>query len=121
MCDSHACGYPEKRWMQFLILRVVCEKPSHGYRIMQRIGEISEGRHHVKSGTMYTLLGRMEDACLLRSTWIENPGGPNKRIYSPTEKGKTYLKKWLEQVIERRKMMDKMTEFYNNYFGEGEK
>lgn len=117
MCDGHNCGYPEKRWTQFLILRVVCEKSAHGYEIMQRIGEISEGRHHVKSGAIYTILGRMEDAGLLTSRWVENEGGPNRRIYAATENGRAYLKQWLEQVIERRRMMEKMMEFYEKQFG----
>jgi len=111
------CGYPERRWLQFLILRVVCEKPMHGYNIIKAIGEISQGRHKIKSGTMYTTLRRMEKEGLLKSTWKKSKSGPDSRDYSVTKKGEEYLKKWLETIIERKKMMDKMVEFYNKHFG----
>lgn len=112
-------GYPERRWLQFLILRVVCEEPIHGYGIIKRIKELSEGRHEIKSGTMYTTLRRMEKKGLLDSEWEENDSGPDKRIYSITADGREYLKEWLEMIKERKGMMEKMTSFYEEEFGEG--
>jgi DNA-binding PadR family transcriptional regulator len=118
MCDKNCnCGYPEKRWLQFMILRVICEKPSYGYDVIKEIEAISNGRHQVKSGTMYTTLRRMEQEKLLTSEWKKSKEGPDKRIYKITQKGKLFLKKWLEMVIERKKMMDKMANFYERYFG----
>jgi len=111
------CGYPERRWLQFLILRVVCEKSTYGYDIIKSIEELSQGRHIIKSGTMYTTLRRMEKEDLLKSDWKESKSGPDSRVYQITKKGKDYLKNWLERVIERKKMMDKMAEFYEKYFG----
>jgi PadR family transcriptional regulator, regulatory protein PadR len=116
-CDQ-GCGYPEKRWLQFLILRVVCEKSTYGYEIIKSIEEISQGRHKVKSGTMYTTLRRMEDEELLKSNWKKSESGPDSREYRITKKGESYLKNWLEMIIERKKMMDKMAEFYKNRFGD---
>ncbi len=117
MCNSKY-DYPEKRWMQFLILRVVYEKSTHGYEIIRKIEEISQGRHKIKSGTMYTTLRRMEQEEFLNSSWQKNKDGPDKRIYKVTKKGEGYLKKWLEILIERKKMMNKMIKFYNTYFGD---
>jgi len=117
MCNDHKCGYPERRWMQFLILRVVYEKSTHGYEITKKIEEISQGRHKIKSGTMYTTLRRMEQEGLLNSSWQKSKDGPDKRNYRVTKKGGRYLKKWLETIIERKKMMDKMVKFYNKHFG----
>ena len=117
MCNNHKCSYPERRWMQFLILRVVYEKSTHGYEITNKIEEISQGRHKIKSGTMYTTLRRMEQEELLTSSWLKNEKGPDKRVYGVTKKGKKYLKNWLEIIIERKKMMDKMVKFYNKHFG----
>ncbi len=118
MCDKKCnCGYPEKRWLQFLVLRVVCEKPTYGYDLIKSIEEISQGRHKVKSGTMYTTLRRMERDELLTSDWKKSESGPDSRIYQITKKGKRYLKNWLEMAIERKKMMDNMAEFYKKQFG----
>jgi len=118
MCDdNYKCGYPERRWMQFLILRVVYEKSTYGYEITKKIEEISQGRHKIKSGTMYTTLKRMEQEGLLTSSWQKSKNGLDKRIYRVTKKGERYLKKWLEVIIERKKMIEKMIRFYNEHFG----
>ena len=114
---NKGCGYPERRWLQFLILRVVCEKPTYGYDLIKSIVKLSQGRHIIKSGTMYTTLRRMEKEELLNSAWKEGNAGPNSREYQITKKGETYLKNWLEMVIERKKMMDKMAEFYKKQYG----
>ena len=117
-CGCHKdCGYPERRWLKFLILRVVCEKPMHGYNVIKAIEEISQGRHKIKSGTMYTTLRRMEKEGLIKSTWKKSESGPDSRVYTMTKKGEEYLKKWLEMILERRKMMDKIVKFYDEHFG----
>lgn len=118
-CENHL-SYPEGRWLQFLILRVVCEEPMHGYGIIERIEELSEGRHEIKSGTMYTTLRRMEKKGLLESGWEESDTGPDRRVYSVTEEGREHLKGWLEMIKERKRMMEKMTRFYEKEFGDGE-
>ncbi|MFO7990925.1 MAG: PadR family transcriptional regulator [Thermoplasmata archaeon] len=115
---KHPHGYPEGRWLQFLILRVVCEEPMHGYGVIKRIEELSEGRHEIKSGTMYTTLRRMEKKGLLKSSWKESDTGPDKRVYSITEEGREHLKSWLEIIKERKRMMEKMTSFYEKEFGD---
>ncbi len=122
MCQNNknchkGCGYPERRWLQFLILRVVCEKQTYGYDLIKSIEELSQGRHNVKSGTMYTTLRRMEEEGLLKSDWKKSTTGPDSREYCITKKGNSYLKNWLETILERKKMMDKMAEFYNKQYG----
>jgi len=109
--------YPEKSWLKFLILRVIFETPTYGYNIIQKIEEISYGRHKIKSGIMYTTLRRMEKENLLKSTWKKSKSGPNQREYHTTRKGKEYLKNYLEIIIERKKMIDRMVTFYYEHFG----
>lgn len=117
VCKDNICGYPERRWMQFLILRTIYEKPSYGYEIIKKIEEISEGRHKIESGTMYTILRRMEQNEVVTSSWKKSKGGPDKRTYKVTKKGEKYLKAWLEMIIERKTMIDKMATFYDKHFG----
>ncbi len=107
---------PQRGWLQFLILRVVCETPSYGYEIIKKIEEMSHGRHTIKTGTMYTTLRRMENSGLLSSIWKKNQDAPDKRIYEPTVKGEEFLKKWFENLIESKSIIDSMIEFYNNTF-----
>jgi len=110
------CGYPERRWMQFLILRVIYEKPSYGYEIIKSTEKIADNQHKIETGTAYTLLRRMEKENLLKSNWKENKQRPAKRIYRVTPKGKEHLKVWLKMVIQRKKMINKMISFYNKHF-----
>ncbi len=120
MCDTtNDCkchGYPERSWLQFLILRVLYERPTHGYEIIRSIDNISLGRHKIKTGTMYTTLRRMEKEGILESTWMESVSGPDSRKYFVTKKGTILLRTWLENIIERKKMIDQMVEFYHLYF-----
>ncbi|MDP2812253.1 MAG: PadR family transcriptional regulator [bacterium] len=109
-------GYPERSWVQFLILRVLYEKPSYGYKVVKLIKDLSEGRHQIKYGTAYTLLRRMEKNNLLISKWEKNKGAPDKRIYRVTRQGARLLKTWLEMIIERKKIMDKVISIYEKYF-----
>ncbi len=60
----------------------------------------------------------MEKRELLTSQWKESKKNPDKKIYQVTKKGEDLLKQWLEVVIERRKMMTKMVEFYKKHFKE---
>ncbi len=116
--DCRCAGkYPEKRWMQFLILRTVYEKPSYGYKIVESVKKLTGGRHELKLGTVYTLLRRMEKRELVVSEWKKNDKTPDKRVYRVTKKGEKLLKNWLEAIIERRKMMNKMVKFYKKHFG----
>jgi len=66
---------------------------------------------------MYTTLRRMENSGLLSSMWEKNQDAPDKRIYEPTAKGEEFLKKWFENLIESRSIIDSMIEFYNNKYG----
>ena len=112
----HGRQYPEKRWVQFLILRVIYEKPSYGYEIVKSIKDLTEGRHQIKYGTAYTLLRRMEKNNLLVSNWEKSEKTPDKKIYRVTKHGAKVLKIWLEMIIERKRMMDKLTNIYPKAF-----
>ncbi len=90
----------------------------HGYGMIKRIEELSEGRHVIKTGTMYTTLRRMEKEGLVESGWEKGDSGPDKRIYEITEQGRAHLKNWLEMIKERKKMMEKMVRFYEKEFGD---
>jgi DNA-binding PadR family transcriptional regulator len=71
MCEKHYCwhDYPERGWVQFLILRILYEKPMHGYRLMEELEKRSFGCHKLKTGSIYTLLRRMEKKGLISSAW----------------------------------------------------
>ena len=75
----------------FFILLCLLEGPNHGYGIMQKTKEISEGRVSIGSGTMYGATGNM-----MKKKWIQeekrkDSEDERKRLYCLTEKGEEIL------------------------------
>jgi len=120
MCRSNDCGcwhnYPERGWIQFLIMRALYEKPMHGYQLLEEIEKQSCGCHKLESGSIYTLLRRMEERGLLESKWEKVEGGPYRRIYTLTEKGVEALKIGLASIAKRKKLFDDLAKFYHEKF-----
>jgi len=122
MCEKHYCwhDYPERGWIQFLILRVLYEKPMHGYRLMEELEKRSFGCHKLKTGSIYTLLRRMEKKGLISSAWETVEGGPDRRIYKVTRFGEDVLRRSLRIIVRRKALIDDLTVFYEKHF-KGEK
>ncbi len=115
---SRCHHFPERGWIQFLFLRLLYERPSHGYQLMeelQRRGFVRPGR--LESGSVYTILRRMENRGLLTSTWDENLSGPDRRVYRVTEAGARALKAGIEALMARKAVMDDLINFYHRHFG----
>jgi len=129
MCGPRGCGcwheYPERGWIQFLIMRILYEKPMHGYQLLGEIEKRSCGCHKLESGSIYTLLRRMEERGLLESRWEKVEGGPDKRVYRLTSKGVEALKMGLTSIVKRKRLFEDLVNFYYENFEkpvkEGEK
>ena len=118
-CGQNHCwhNYPERGWIQFLILRVLYEKPSYGFQLMETLENKSYGGHRLGPGSIYTLLRRMEHRGLLESEWERTEtSGPERRIYKVTKMGTAALRSGLESIINRKAMMDDLAEFYKKNF-----
>ena len=127
-CGQDRCwhNYPERGWIQFLMLRILYEKPSYGYQLMETLEEKSCGCHRLETGSIYTILRRMEHRGLLESEWERaETSGPERRVYRVTKMGTEALRSGLESIAKRKAMMDDLTEFYRKNFmktvGGGEK
>jgi len=120
MCGPRGCGcwheYPERGWIQFLIMRVLYEKPMHGYQLLEEIEERSHGCHKLEPGSIYTLLRRMEERGLLESKWEKVEGGPDRRVYRLTSKGIEALKMGLTSIVKRKKLFEDLVNFYHENF-----
>lgn len=72
-----------------LALRALSAGPSYGYAI------ISELEHHgfgtIKGGTLYPLLSRYETAGLVSTEWRPGDGGPGRKYFSLTDRGRSEL------------------------------
>jgi DNA-binding PadR family transcriptional regulator len=71
----------------YYILLAMTE-PIHGYGIMQKIKEISEGTFEVGPASLYTSLKKMMEAGLIK---LNNNKESDKKVYSLTEDGRVFL------------------------------
>ncbi|HKD62333.1 MAG TPA: PadR family transcriptional regulator [Terracidiphilus sp.] len=75
-----------------LILEVLAQEPSHGYRIAQRIKERSDGVLDFKEGTLYPALHKLQNESLVESyEGVES--GRTRRYYRITQSGRKALNK----------------------------
>lgn len=124
MCNSNRCGcwhnYPERGWIQFLILRFLYEKPMHGYQLLEEIEKRTCGCHRLEPGSLYTLLRRMEGRGLLESRWEQVEGGPDRRVYNVTRGGVEALRVGLKSIVKRKMLFDDLVKFYHENFEKNE-
>jgi PadR family transcriptional regulator, regulatory protein PadR len=73
-----------------LILATVAEEPAHGYAMLQRLKQRSEGTFDLAEGTVYPALHRLERDGLLTSSW-STESGRRRRIYRITKAGHSAL------------------------------
>lgn len=74
---------------------LVLDQPAHGYLIMQRIRELSNGLVDIAAGTMYGILDN-----LLKQNYIDQVCSEDsrRRVYAITEKGKHALALDIERI-----------------------
>jgi len=109
---------PERGWIQFLILRFIYEGSTHGYQLIEKMESrryVTHGRF--RTGSIYTILNRLEHRDLLVSRQEKSEEGRTRRVYSITSKGTEVLKRGLEGILRRKKIMDELAAFYYEHFG----
>ena len=108
---------PERGWTQFLFLRLIHEKPMHGYQI---VGELNTRgflkRESLETGSVYTILRRMEHHGLITSEWEEKAEGVDRRVYTVTPIGAEVLKNGLEVMLQRKALLDDLASYYKQRF-----
>jgi PadR family transcriptional regulator PadR len=104
--------------VQLLILRTLYVSPMHGYGLLGEVNELLAGRRPMKTGSLYTILRRMEKAGLLESEWDEDSSRLDRRVYKPSKEGVEMLKDGRRMVEEQRRALDEMLAFYNEHFKE---
>ena len=73
-----------------LILAVLADGPLHGYAIIDRLKQRSDGTFALPEGTVYPALHRLEAAGLLASEWSDGEGR-RRRVYQLTRRGRREL------------------------------
>ena len=85
--------------VKFVILRLLKEKPSHGYEVIRGLEEKFGGLYKPSAGTVYPTLQLLEDEGYVRV--VETDG---KKVYHVTPEGEKYLEEHrdvLEEIVDR--------------------
>ena len=75
----------------FLVLTALADGPRHGYGIVREVTELSDGRIHLKIGSLYGLLDRLADGELIEPDHEEAHDGRLRRYYRLTRDGRLAL------------------------------
>lgn len=79
-----------KGHLDLLLLSTLAAQSGHGYELVERLRERSDGAFDLSEGTVYPALYRLERAKLLKSRWAV-VGGRRRRVYSVTQAGRRQL------------------------------
>jgi DNA-binding PadR family transcriptional regulator len=97
-------GRPRGRWrggrmfeqgdLRYVVLRLLEEKPRHGYEIIKALEEKFGGAYAPSPGTVYPTLQLLEDLGYARVV----PGEGGKKVYEITDEGRKHLAENRETV-----------------------
>ena len=73
--------------LDLLILKAIGDGEMHGLGISRRIEQITQGTFHVKPGSLFPALHRMEEAGWLTSFWGESENNRRAKYYRRTKAG----------------------------------
>lgn len=90
MTDSSRWPTPWVRAaLDLAVLASLTEGRLHGYAIAQALA--ANGFGLLKGGSLYPVLGRLEEAGHVEAAWVEGQGGPGRREYELTADGRQRL------------------------------
>jgi DNA-binding PadR family transcriptional regulator len=81
--------------MKYVILKLLQDKPRHGYEVMKELEERMHGCYSPSPGTVYPTLQWLEDEGLVASREIEG-----KKVYEITDTGRKFLAEHRDVVEE---------------------
>ncbi len=97
--------------LKYVILKLLEEKPRHGYEIIKEIEDRAGGAYSPSPGTVYPTLTMLEDLGYAKVT----PEESGKKIYEITDEGRAYLaehKPLIDDIFSR------IAEMAESIFGE---
>ena len=77
--------------LDMLILKALSLGPLHGYGVIQRIRQMSDGLLEVEQGSLYPALYRIEQRGLVDSEWGTSETGRRAKFYRLSRAGRKQL------------------------------
>ena len=78
--------------LDMLILKAVSLGGLHGYGVLLRLQQLTDGRLQIQQGSLYPALYRLERKRLIASEWGESENKRKAKFYTLTASGRRQLK-----------------------------
>ncbi len=80
-------------FIALLILLIISnsKEPIYGYKIIQEVNHVTDGKLKFREGTVYPILRYLQAQHFLKSYLGESPNGAPRKYYTATEQGKSAL------------------------------
>lgn len=75
--------------LSLLLLRLLADRESYGYEVVQRLREV--GLSDISEGSVYPALARLEREGRVRARLVPSNAGPARKYYRPTASGEAAL------------------------------
>lgn len=93
-------------FLKYIVLKIINDKPTHGYDIIKTIEFRSNGRWIPSAGSIYPILESLESSGLIKSEEIER-----RKVYTITPKGVIALDRMTQKKIE---LLNEMARIINS-------
>jgi PadR family transcriptional regulator len=89
----------------YFVLAALLAGPLHGYAIIKRAEELSDGRVRLATGTLYTALDRLTAEGYVRLVSEEMVAGRVRRSYGLTDEGSAALRAEAQRMAEAARLV----------------
>ena len=77
--------------LDLLILKTVALGPQHGWAISERLHQISSATLHIRQGSLYPALHRLERRGWIKARWGASDNNRRAKFYELTRRGREQL------------------------------
>ena len=95
-----------RAFLKYIVLKIIKEKPIHGYEIIKTVELRSRGRWIPSPGSIYPILENLEANDFIQSEEIER-----RKVYVITQKGEEALDRMTQKRVE---LLNEMSRIINS-------
>jgi len=99
-----------KGTLDLLILRTLALRPLHGAAVAERIFHITQGTFHVKAGSLFPALHRLEHEGWIEGVWEKSTDDRRVKSYALTPAGRRHLSReeaaWRQVVMAMSRVLE---------------
>ena len=104
--EEKMCTEIRRSFLKYIVLKIIKDKPTHGYDIIKTVELRSNGRWTPSAGSIYPILEGLESIGFIQSEGIER-----RKVYTITPKGVAGLDRMTQEKLE---LLNEMSRIINS-------